>query len=244
MIRIGTSGWVYGDWRGRFYPKRLAQKHWLSYYAEHFDTVELNATTYRLPEGEQVRRWCQAVPPRFVYTIKLSRLITHRKTLPPRIDQFIERYMQRAACFEAGKVEQILIQFPPYLKRDDMHLAAFLDKLPKNYRYVVEFRDRSWLQQPVEDILRDREAAFCIHDYPGCRTRDVVTSPALAYVRLHGYTSLYVGNYPTRSLRYWARRIRGLAARAHHVYVYFNNDTLAAAPYDAERLAALLHQSQ
>lgn len=231
---------MYGDWRGRFYPKGLGQGKWLAYYAGHFDTVELNATTYRLPKPEQVQRWCTVVPDDFQYTVKLSRLITHRKTLPARVDEFIENYMQRAACFEAGKVAQILVQFPPFLERDDVHLETFLDKLPRHHRYVVEFRHPSWLAAGVESILRERGMAFCIHDYPGCRTADTVTSDRLAYVRLHGYTGLYVGNYPVRSLSYWARRIRGLAERAQDVFVYFNNDTLAAAPHDAAVLRSML----
>lgn len=240
MIRIGTSGWVYGDWRGRFYPKGVAQKRWLSYYANQFDTVELNATTYRLPKEQQVRRWCETVPPGFVYTVKLSRLITHRKTLPERVDEFIDNYMQRANCFDRGKIAQILVQFPPYLERDDDHLRAFLDKLPQEHRYVVEFRNATWLSAGVEQILRDRKMAFCIHDYPGFRTPDIVTSSELAYVRLHGYTGLYVGNYPRRSLQYWAKRIRGLTNRARDVFVYFNNDTRAAAPHDAAILRTML----
>jgi uncharacterized protein YecE (DUF72 family) len=219
----------------------VGQSRWLAYYARHFDTVELNATTYRLPKAEQVRRWCEIVPPPFVYTVKLSRLITHRKTLPERVDEFIENYMHRASCFEAGRVAQILVQFPPFLERDDAHLRAFLDRLPSHHRYVVEFRHPSWTAPQVEAILAERNMAFCVHDYPGFRTPDIVTSADLAYVRLHGYTGLYVGNYPRRSLAYWARRIRGLAERARDVFVYFNNDTLAAAPHDARLLREMLH---
>lgn len=240
MIRIGTSGWVYGSWRGRFYPEGLPQRKWLEYYAGKFDTVELNATTYRLPKPEQVRTWCEAVPPGFIYTIKLSRLITHRRTLPPRVDEFIENYMQRADCFQPEKVAQILVQFPPYLERDEDHLRGFLAKLPGHYRYVVEFRHKSWLIPRVEDLLRERGIALCIHDYPGFRMVDAVTSSSLAYIRLHGYEGLYVGSYPTRTLQRWARRIRALSERVRDVFIYFNNDTDAAAPYDAIRLRDLL----
>jgi len=240
VIRIGTSGWVYGDWRGRFYPKGVGQKRWLAYYAQHFDTVELNATTYRLPQEHQVRTWCETVPENFAYTVKLSRLITHRRTLPPRVDEFIENYMARAACFDKQKIAQILVQFPPYLERDDDHLRAFLDKLPNEYRYVVEFRNKSWLAAGPERILRERGMAFCIHDYPGMRTLDIVTTPEVAYVRLHGYLALYVGRYPRRSLQHWARRIQELAKRARDVFVYFNNDTMAAAPHDAAVLREIL----
>lgn len=243
MIRIGTSGWVYGDWRTRFYPKGVAQKNWLSFYVRHFDTVELNATTYRLPLETQIATWCGTVPADFKFTVKLSRLITHRKSLPARVDEFIFNYFERMKCFRADLVAQILCQFPPYLERDDALLEQFLLKLPPAFRYVVEFRHRSWLQPRVYDILRRHNAAFCIHDYPGVKTRDVVTTDALAYVRFHGYTGLYRGSYPAAVLRRWALRIRKLAANARDVYVYFNNDYDAAAIGDARALRELLQAS-
>lgn len=240
MIRIGTSGWVYGDWRERFYPAGVPQRRWLEYYAERFDTVELNATTYRLPTESQVAAWCANVPPGFLFTVKLSRLITHRRDLPPRVDRFIENYFARAACFDPRKLAQILIQFPPYLKRDDVRLAAFLDKLPQEYRYVAEFRDGSWFEPAVHDLLASRGTAFCIHDYPGLRVPDWRTRADLAYVRLHGYRGLYVGSYPRRVLRRWSERLHELESRAGSVFVYFNNDTAAAAPKDALALRAML----
>lgn len=240
MIRVGTSGWVYGGWRERFYPKGLAQRHWLPYYAEHFNTVELNATTYRLPKPEQVRAWCDAVPSDFRYTVKLSRLITHRRDLPARLDEFIANYFERAECFEREKLAQILVQFPPYLERDDDRLAAFLDKLPVQYRYVVEFRNATWFVPEVRKILEGRGIAFCIHDYPKLKVPSWVTSPELAYVRLHGYTGLYVGSYPRRVLRRWAARLKELETPASDVYVYFNNDVDAAAPHDAGVLRKIL----
>lgn len=233
MIRVGTSGWVYGDWRGRFYPAGVAQRRWLAYYAERFDTVELNATTYRLPKTEQVATWCQTVPQSFRYTVKLSRLITHRKALPPRLDEFIFNYMERVACFEPVKLAQLLVQFPPYLERDDRRLEAFLDKLPAHHRYVVEFRNATWFAEPVRQILAERNLAFCIHDYPKLRVPRWTTNASLAYLRLHGYTGLYVGSYPRRSLAHWAKVVRELQQGAQDVYVYFNNDTAAAAPHDA-----------
>jgi len=231
---------VYGDWRTRFYPQGLAQKRWLAYYASRFDTVELNATAYRLPKESHIQQWCATVPDDFLYTLKLSRLITHRKTLPVRVDRFIDNYMQRVACFTAGRVAQLLIQFPPYLERNDRHLNAFLDKLPPQHRYVAEFRERSWLVEPVYALLRERNVALCLHDYPGFRMRDIVTASDLAYVRLHGYHAMYAGSYPRRTLRRWAVRLRRIESLAENVFVYFNNDTAAAAPHDAAVLQGLL----
>ncbi|MBV8530179.1 MAG: DUF72 domain-containing protein, partial [Candidatus Eremiobacteraeota bacterium] len=207
-VRVGTSGWVYRDWRDRFYPPGLAQPCWLSYYAAHFDTVELNATTYRLPTESQIRRWCDLVPDAFRYTVKLSRLITHRRSMPERLDRFLHNYFQRASCFVPAKLAQVLVQFPPYLARDDTRLESFFDKLPPGYRYVVEFRHESWFAQPVRELLARRNIALCIHDYPGMRVPTWITSDTLAYVRFHGAVGLYVGSYSKRALRRWASRLR------------------------------------
>jgi len=238
-FRVGTSGFTYADWRNRFYPKGVAQSRWLEYYAQRFSTVELNATTYRLPKEPQVRRWCATVPNGFTFTVKLSRLITHRKDLPPRLDMFIGNYMERIGCFDAQKLGQILCQFPPFLQRDDDRLEAFLDKLPKQYRYAVEFRSKSWNAQPVYDILRRRDMAFCIHDYPKAKTADIATTD-FAYVRFHGYSGLYAGSYPKRTLQRWAKRLGELGSRVKRAFVYFNNDVEAAAIGDAQYLRSLL----
>ncbi len=240
MIRIGTSGWVYGSWRERFYPKGLGQRRWLSHYARLFNTVELNATTYRLPKAAQIDAWCTAVPADFKYTVKLSRLITHRRDLPPRVDVFLENYFERTRCFQPEKLAQILVQFPPYLERDDAHLSAFLAKLPPQYRYVVEFRNQSWFAPAVRDVLAAHGAAFCIHDYPRLRVPRWVTRDDVAYVRFHGYTGLNVGSYPRRALKRRSETICALAGEARDVYVYFNNDTDAAAPHDALVLREIL----
>ncbi len=240
MVRIGTSGWVYGDWRRRFYPEGLAQRRWLTYYAERFDTVELNATTYRLPKPEQVRTWCDAVPHDFRFTVKLSRLITHRRAASDRLDTFIANYFERASCFVPEKLAQILVQFPPFLERDDGRLEGFLARLPPQYRYVVEFRNASWFVPRVRALLERLGVAFCMHDYPGLRVPEWITSPALAYVRFHGATALYAGSYSASARKRWAKRLTRYESQVPEVYVYFNNDTLAAAPHDALSLRAAL----
>ncbi len=122
-ILIGTSGWTYKDWRGRFYPARLPQREWLRYYTERFPTVELNVTTYRLPKQHDLVRWTD-VPPGFVYTVKLSRLITHRKR-PGEPAAFVENYF-RAIAPLVPHVANVLAQFPPWFARDDDALANFL----------------------------------------------------------------------------------------------------------------------
>src|SRR6201996_6062485 len=158
-ILVGTSGWTYRDWRGRFYPARLPQREWLAYYAERFPTVELNVTTYRLPKEQDLVRWA-AVPPGFVYTVKLSRLITHRKR-PGEPRAFVDTYMARIAPL-ASRIPNVLAQFPPWFARDDAALRGFLDALPSHHRYVIEFRDPSWYDEAVYTILREHDVSMCL----------------------------------------------------------------------------------
>ncbi|PZR57375.1 MAG: hypothetical protein DLM50_06165 [Candidatus Meridianibacter frigidus] len=139
MIYVGTSGWSYADWRKRFYPVRLLSRRWLEYYARQFDTVELNAATYRLPREEQITQWCRTVPPGFRFTMKLSRLITHRKTISPNLERFIFNYVERISSFAPEKLAQVLCQLPPYLERDERYLIRFLHMLPATFRYVWSF---------------------------------------------------------------------------------------------------------
>ncbi len=235
-ILIGTSGWTYRDWRGRFYPEKLPQRDWLAYYAKRFVTVELNVTTYRLPQERDVARW-SAVPGGFVYTVKLSRLITHRKR-PGEPRAFVDNYM-RAIAPLAPRIANVLAQFPPWFERDDGALRNFLESLPAQHRYVVEFRHPSWYVPEVYSLLRERGVSLCLHDLRGSITPIVVTGTVL-YVRLHGPVRAYAGSYRRARLERWADAIRALAPQVAATYVYFNNDEKGYAPRNAATLRELL----
>lgn len=235
-IRIGTSGWTYKDWRGRFYPARLPQRSWLAYYAEHFPTVELNVTTYRLPKDVDCARWAD-VPPGFDYTVKLSRLITHRRA-PGEPRAFVDNYF-RAIAPLASRIANVLAQFPPWFARDDAALARFLDTLQPAYRYVVEFRHPSWYDAAIYDALRSRGVSLCVHDLHGSETPIVLTGPVF-YLRLHGPVRAYAGSYRRARLLHWAGVIAQTSPHVDATYVYFNNDERAFAPRNALTLRALL----
>jgi uncharacterized protein YecE (DUF72 family) len=235
-VRIGTSGWTYKDWRGRFYPAKLPQREWLAYYAERFPTVELNVTTYRLPKENDLARWSQA-PPGFDYSVKLSRLITHRRR-PGEPRRFVETYFERIAPL-MPRVANVLAQFPPTFARDDDALGGFLEALPAGPRYIAEFREPSWYDEAVYARLRARGISLCLHDLRGSATPAVITGPVL-YVRLHGPVRAYAGSYPTARLREWAETIRTFGPQVEAVYVYFNNDERAYAPHNAMTLRDLL----
>lgn len=239
-ILVGTSGWTYRDWRGRFYPAKLPQREWLAYYAQRFPTVELNVTTYRLPKEHDLVRWA-AVPPGFVYTVKLSRLITHRKR-PGEPRAFVDNYMTRIVPLEP-RIANVLAQFPPWFTRDDDALRGFLETLPSHHRYVIEFRDPSWYDDAVYAILREHKLSMCLHDLRGSVAPHVLTGPVL-YVRLHGPVRAYAGSYSRERLERWAATIRELSPRATDTFVYFNNDQNAYAPKNALTLLELLAEGQ
>lgn len=236
---VGTSGWHYGDWRGRFYPPDLPPARWLGYYAQHFATVEVNATFYHLLPEKTFQNWREATPPGFIFAVKASRFITHIKRLKEASEP-LERFLSRARHL-GEKLGPVLYQLPPGLDRDDALLGEFLSLLPRDMTHVFEFRHTSWFASEVLELLRRHGAAFCVQDMPK-RETPVAATAGCAYVRFHGPTGRYAGSYDDATLARWAKSIRELAAQAGSAFVYFNNDVGGAAIGDAQRLLALLTQ--
>jgi len=217
----GTSGWHYNDWKGRFYPEKLPRAKWLEFYARHFSTLELNNSFYRLPSEEAFSRWYDSSPPDFTFAVKVSRFITHIKRLKD-CDEALENFMSRTRILKE-KLGPLLYQLPPGLHRDDEVLAAFLDKLPRELRHVIEFRHESWLVEEVFDILRRYHIGFCVFDMPKL-TCPLLATADFAYIRFHGRDSLYSSCYTDEELTDWAGKIGDLASNLDSVYIYFNND--------------------
>lgn len=235
-VLIGTSGWVYPHWRERFYPKGLPQTRWLEYYAQHFPTVEVNNSFYRLPSKEAFTSWRERTPEEFVFSIKASRYITHIKRLrdaPPALTVFMER-----AVHLQPKLGPVLFQLPPRFAVDLELLEAFLKVLPKTIRPVMEFRDPSWHIRPVYDLLERYGAAYCIMVSPELKRELLVTSRTL-YVRFHAPGGVRPA-FGRRRLTEWADRIATLMRDADAGWAYFNNDAQGAALDDANTLRSLL----
>jgi len=164
-VYIGTSGWNYKHWRGPFYPEDLPDKEMLSFYAEHFDTVEINNTFYHLPSFKTLKTWRETVPRKFTFAVKASRFITHMKKLKaPKTST--KKFFTRVERLE-DKLGPILFQLPPHWGCDADRLADFLDALPSRRRYGFEFRDQSWHTEEVYDLLKKHNAALCIYDLAG-----------------------------------------------------------------------------
>jgi uncharacterized protein YecE (DUF72 family) len=235
-IRIGTSGWHYAHWRGLFYPYDLAAQEWLVYYAQHFDSVEINASFYRLPTPGTFSAWRQETPEDFLFAVKASRLITHMKKLKDA-GQALSMFLKSSA--ELGhKLGPLLFQLPPRWRCNPERLASFLDTLPEGLRVAFEFRDASWHCDEIYALLERHGAAFCIYHLAGFESPRVVTTD-FTYVRLHGPGEAYSGKYPKKALRSWAEWLRTQTG-LRTVFVYFDNDQSAHAAADARELRARL----
>jgi uncharacterized protein YecE (DUF72 family) len=236
-VHIGTSGWHYKHWLGRFYPEKLPASQMLEYYSRHFDTVELNNTFYRLPLESGLEKWRATTPPGFCYSAKGSRFITHMKKLKdPEIA--IDRYFERIDRLRP-KLGPIVFQLPPFLEVDPDRLEGFLQALPKRHRYAFEFRNPTWHVDEVYDILRKHNAAFCIFEIAGFSSAFHITAN-FTYVRLHGPGGAYQGSYSPSQLQDWADRIAEWRSRLRAIYIYFDNDQAAYAVENALSLKRLV----
>lgn len=232
-IRIGTSGWHYNHWVGPFYPPELPKTKWLQFYAEHFDTVEVNNTFYRLPKESSVKNWYRQAPKNFLYTVKANRYITHIKRLKDASEP-LERFLQIAEILEK-KLGPVLWQLPPNFHKDLELLQTFLKLLPKKILAVFEFRHQSWFSEDTYEMLNRFNAGFCTHDMPGNPTPHIITGNVI-YLRFHGPTGKYAGNYSKSALRDWAKWTKEHIEEVRSVYAYFNNDIHGHAIQNAKTL--------
>lgn len=238
-LRIGTSGWAYKDWNGPFYPDEVKAAGRLGYISTRFRTLEINASFYRMPTDKAVAGWRDQTPDEFLFAWKASRFITHNKKLREPKDSLA--YMFERADGLGGKLGPILFQLPPNLHRDDARLEAFLDLLPRRYRYSVEFRHPGWYADEVLAMLGTRNIALCLSDHHHAPAPWEATADFI-YLRGHGPGGRYHGRYGEAALKDWARAIREWR-KTRDVFAYFDNDIKSAAPKDADQLIGLLEKA-
>jgi uncharacterized protein YecE (DUF72 family) len=239
---IGTSGWTYDGWRGPFYPKDVAKKNWLAFYASQFPTTEINGSFYRTPSLAAVEAWREQTPREFLFAWKASKFITHWKRLSEKSDNSIA-LMQTRLKQLGPKTGPVLFQLPPRFVADRERLAGFLKMLPRCYAYAFEFRHKSWYEDPIIDLLREHDISLCLSDHHDAPSPWIVTARHV-YVRGHGPGGRYKDNYPDKTLRAWAKDIATWKRQRRTVFVYFDNDQKSAAPADAKRLMEMVEKKK
>jgi len=240
-IHIGTSGWSYKHWRENFYPLNLSAKEYLHYYCGFFSTVEINNSFYHLLKEETVQHWIKEAPSNFIFAVKANRYITHIKRLKEpenRIANFIESIKP----FEE-KLGPVLFQLPTNFSFKATRLEFFLDSLPKDYRYVFEFRDKSWFNPETYNILRKNNVAFCIYNMGDYQSPKEITSD-FVYIRLHGPGGLGTHKYSDEKLNEFREDIMNFKSQGKEVFCYFNNDEAGYAVENALELKEKLNLCQ
>jgi uncharacterized protein YecE (DUF72 family) len=236
-VKIGTSGFYYDHWTGRFYPEELNKKDWFGYYQKYFDTVELNNTFYHLPKESTVKGWNDNSGKDFIFSVKASRFITHIKLLKEPSEP-LERFFKIMSPLKA-KTGPVLFQLPGRFKKNTDRLKDFLNSLAKyDVLKVFEFRNPTWWDDDVYEILRTNNACFCWYSMPGDIPPEIVTTDFL-YIRMHGGSQLYGSRYSDGELEKIAKKI--YKRNIKNIYVYFNNDYNAYAVENALKLREVLN---
>lgn len=197
-IHIGTSGWHYKHWEGVFYPEDINSKDYFEFYSIQFRTVEINNTFYQLPEKHEFRKWRKEAPKNFLFAVKANRYITHFKKLKDPKEP-LNNFISHAKLLKSS-LGPILFQLPPHWHKDPERLENFLNILPKDYKYAFEFRDKSWFDKDIKELLKKYSVGFCIYLMAGYSSPEWITSN-LIYIRFHGSTGSYSGGYHGNTLR-------------------------------------------
>jgi len=254
-VRVGTSGYSFDDWRGRFYPETTGKRNMLDYYVTQFRTVEINSTYYRIPHPAVMANIVKKVPDGFDFMVKVPQSFTHRRTeLDSDLAMYLETLLPMA---ETGKLAGLLAQFPYSFKfsNDGLDYLTTLRQALASYPLFVEFRHNSWVNRSMYDRLRsDRIGYVCVDEpeLPGLLKPDIFGTTGTAYIRLHGRNAQqwWVGgplrydySYTDDELRQWKAKIDKLTAKKQisSVYVYFNNCHLGQAAANAIDFDAMLH---
>jgi uncharacterized protein YecE (DUF72 family) len=230
-VLVGTSGYNYPEWKGPFYPPKLAATKMLPYYAARLPTVEINYTFYRMPNAKTVAAWSAATPEGFTFVLKAPRRITHELRL-----QYVDKplaYFCETAQGLGPKLGPLLFQLPPNFKKAPERLRALLPLVPRGLRCAFEFRHPSWFAEDVFEVLRAGNAALCIAD------TDEATTP-LVRTADFGYFRLRDEGYTKPALATWAQTVRDLGSAWQDAFVFFKHEAAGIGPKFAQQFTELL----
>ena len=216
MTRLlaGTSGYAFKEWKGTFYPEDIKPDGMLGFYATRFQTVEINNTFYRMPRENVIADWASQVPDSFTFAVKASQRITHHARLKPESKDLVEFLLKNTAGL-GDKLGPVLFQLPPNMKKDLDRLKTFLDLLPDDRRFTIEFRNSSWFEEDVVDALKAKNVALTITEQDDFATPPIA-SANWGYLRLHRF------DYNEAMLQAWAARVQEQPWEM--AYVYFKHD--------------------
>lgn len=236
---IGCSGFYYKEWKGGFYPEKLAQKKWFDFYAQHFNTLEINNTFYRFPEQKLFDNWYDKALPDFIFSVKVPRIITHLQKFRSTEKQLHDFYIIAHEGLKE-KLGPILFQLPPSLKYDEGLLRHMISQMNVLYQNVIEFRHISWWRKEVFTALKEAHIVFCGVSYPGLIS-DAPAGLPTSYYRFHGVPRLYYSKYDEAFVQRIAQQVA--SSETKEAFIYFNNTASGAAIENARYLQYLVGTS-
>lgn len=240
---LGTMGFAYKQWVGPFFPAGMAPSNFLSHYSQLFDAVEIDSTFYGPPSTKTVKRWYSVTPPDFTFSLKTPRTITHERRLVGALEP-MSAFLEKARVLE-GKLGAVLIQLPPDFTHDAfLPLMRFLEELPDDIRFAIEFRHRSWNSPGTTTLLERHNVCFTAADY-SYMPKNILRTADFLYLRFLGPR----GRYPskdrefsdrTAELSQWQQRIQLHLAHVSDSFAFFNNDFTGFAPAACNRFRRIL----
>ncbi len=233
-IHVGTSGYAYKEWKGKFYPEKISPKEMLRFYSGRLHTVEINNTFYHMPTESVLTSWAEQVPADFVFALKAPQIITHLKQLRNVLEE--TEYLFRTLSVLEGKLGPVLFQFPKSFRANQAALQDFLNLIPGDMACAFEFRSSSWLDDAILDLLRERGASLCIADADENPAKEIIGTAPWGYLRLRR------SDYTDADLSEWLERI--LSQKWEEAFVFFKHEDEAKGPEVAVRFRELGAESQ
>ena len=224
-IFVGTSGYGYREWKGKFYPEKISPREMLRFYSERFNTVEINNTFYHMPTEGVLASWAEQVPNDFVFAIKAPQVITHLKRLR-NVGEETE-YLFRTLSVLDRKLGPVLFQFPKSFRANQPLLKDFLALIPRTASCGFEFRSPSWRDAGILDLLRGKGSSLCIADTDETPANEIISTAPWGYLRLRR------SDYTEADLSQWAERI--LSQKWERAFVFFKHEDDAKGPEMAVR---------
>lgn len=237
QLWCGCSGWQYPEWEKKFYPKKLPASHWFEFYAAHFNSVEINYSHYHNITEKNLKKWYEQAPKNFKYSLKVHRLITHYKKMT-NTKNLLDIFYKKTDLLQE-KLGCILFQFPSNFTYHQQHLENIIKQLNPTKKNVLEFRHKSWWREDVLQTLQANHIIFCSVDSPDL-PRLLMPSQKICYLRFHGRSAWYFGNYSKRTLHNWLMESK--KQKIQEIWAYFNNTALAYAPKNALELQQLFNE--
>jgi uncharacterized protein YecE (DUF72 family) len=228
-IFVGTSGYSYKEWKGKFYPDKISPKEMLHFYSQRLGAVEINNTFYHMPTDGVLASWAEQVPEDFVFAVKAPQVITHLKRMK-NVDSEAD-YLFRTLPVLDRKLGPVLFQFPKSFHAARPVLEDFLALIPENISGAFEFRHPSWLDQEILDLLHGRQCSLCLADTDDDPITEIISTAPWGYLRLRR------SDYTEADLSDWLARI--LAQPWEQAFVFFKHEEEAKGPEMALRFREL-----